>query len=386
MKHRNLILISLVFIAIQACSPQKASNEDLTQRLSDQLNVLVQATDDSEKLPRSWTEKDGYKMIGIRDWCSGFPPGMYWYMYELSNDEQWKNTAIKTTEKLDGVQFYTGTHDLGFMVFCSYGNAYRLTGDEAYKEVILQGAESLASRFNPVTGAIRSWDWGKWQFPVIIDNMMNLEMLFWASKVSGDNRFRDIAVTHANTTLEHHFRDDMSSYHVVSYDTITGEVERKQTHQGYSDDSAWARGQSWGLYGYIVCYRETGDPKYLKAAEDIAAFIIPNLPEDLVPYWDYNDPKIPNVKRDASAGALLASAFYELGTMVEDGQRYFDLADQLLETLSSPEYLAEGGANGGFLLKHSVGHLPGNSEIDVPLNYADYYYLEAIKRKRELKK
>ncbi|MGQ7869165.1 glycoside hydrolase family 88 protein [Sunxiuqinia sp. sy24] len=386
MKMKYLVFAGLAFFLFQACSLRKTADNGLEQRLSDQLNVLVQATDDSEKLPRSWTEEDGYKMIGIRDWCSGFPAGMYWYMYDLNNDAQWKNTAIRATEKLDGVQYYTGTHDLGFMVFCSYGNAYRLTGDEAYKEVILQGAKSLASRFNPVTGTIRSWDWGKWQFPVIIDNMMNLEMLFWASKVSGDSRFRDMAVTHANTTLENHFREDMSSYHVVSYDTITGQVERKQTHQGYSDDSAWARGQSWGLYGYVVCYRETGDPKYLKAAEDIAAFIIPNLPDDLIPYWDYNDPKIPNSERDASAAALVASAFYELGTMVADGQHYFDLADQIVEKLSSPAYLAEGGANGGFLLKHCVGHLPGNSEINVPLNYADYYYLEAIKRKHELKK
>ena len=383
---RRLIFIGVIVAIVAACSSGKKAQNQLTGELSAQLKVLADSTNTQAKLPRSWTAEKGYRMIGKYDWCSGFPAGMYWYMYELTQDNYWKEVATRSTLKLDGLQHYTKTHDLGFMVFCSYGNAYRLTGDEAYKDFVIEAAESLASRFNPVTGAIRSWDWGKWQFPVIIDNMMNLEMLFWASKVSGDNRFRDIAVTHANTTLEHHFREDMSSYHVVSYDTITGDVERKQTHQGYSDESAWARGQSWGLYGYVVCYRETGDPKYLKVAEDIAAYIIPNLPEDLVPYWDYNDPKIPNVKRDASAGALLASAFYELGTMVKDGQRYLDLADQLVESLSSPEYLAEGGANGGFLLKHCVGHLPGNSEIDVPLNYADYYYLEALKRKQDLKK
>jgi hypothetical protein len=306
-------------------------------------------------------------------------------MYELTGDEQWKSVAVQNTEKLEGVQYYTGTHDLGFMVFCSYGNAYRITGDEKYKEVIIQASESLSTRFDSVVGCIKSWDHGDWQFPVIIDNMMNLEMLFWTSKETGDSKYHDLAVIHANTTLEHHFREDMSSYHVVGYDTLTGDVVIKQTHQGLGDETAWGRGQAWGFYGYVVCYRETKDPKYLETAVKIADFIIPHLPEDLVPYWDFNDPEIPNVERDASAGAIFASGLYELGQYVDNGQKYVDLADKLVATLSSGDYLAEVGTNGGFLLKHSVGHKPANSEIDVPLNYADYYYIEAIKRQKELK-
>ena len=243
----------------------------------------------------------------------------------------------------------------------------------------------MSTRFDSAVGCIKSWDHGDWQFPVIIDNMMNLEMLFWASKETGDNKYRDIAVTHANTTMKNHFRDNWSSYHVVDYDTITGEVLIKQTHQGLGDETAWARGQSWGFYGYVVCYRETKDPKYLETAVRIANFIIPNLPEDYVPYWDYDDPTIPEAKRDASAGAILASGLYELGNYAENGQKYTELADKIVASLSSDKYLAEVGTNGGFLLKHSVGHMPKNSEVDVPLNYADYYYLEAIKRQKELK-
>jgi len=386
MKTKQLFFLGIAFLILSACTPSKPSGDKLVERLSDQLKVLVEATNQSEKVPRSWNAEDGYKMIGERDWCSGFPAGSYWYMYELTNDEQWKNWAVENTEKLEGVQYYKGTHDLGFMVFCSYGNAYRLTGNEKYKEVIIEASESLITRFDSVVGCIKSWDHGSWEFPVIIDNMMNLEMLFWASEQTGDPKYRDIAITHANTTLEHHFREDMSSFHVVDYDTITGEVKGKQTHQGLADETAWARGQSWGLYGYTLCYRATKDPVYLEAAEKIAGFIILRLPEDMIPYWDYDDPKIPDTKKDASAGALIAAAFYELGNYVEEGQAYFDQADQIVASLSSGEYLAEVGSNGGFLLKHSVGHMPKNSEVDVPLNYADYYYLEAIKRKRELKK
>ena len=382
---KQLLFIGIILSIIISCSKKEGGEKELVQKLSDQLNVLVEATNDSPKVPRSWNETDGYKMIGERDWCSGFPAGSYWYMYELTGNEQWKNVAVQNTEKLEGVQFYTGTHDLGFMVFCSYGNAYRLTGNEKYKEVIIQASESLATRFDSVVGCIKSWDHGDWQFPVIIDNMMNLEMLFWTSKETGDNKYRDIAVTHANTTLEHHFREDMSSYHVVGYDTLTGDVVVKQTHQGLGDETAWGRGQAWGFYGYVVCYRETKDPKYLETAVKIADFIIPHLPEDLVPYWDFDAPEIPNAKRDASAGAIFASGLYELSQYVDNGQKYSDLADKLVASLSSDDYLAEVGTNGGFLLKHSVGHMPKNSEVDVPLNYADYYYLEAIKRQKELK-
>jgi unsaturated chondroitin disaccharide hydrolase len=252
-----------------------------------------------------------------------------------------------------------------------------------YKKVIIQASESLISRFNPRIGCIKSWDWAKeWQFPVIVDNMMNLEMLFWASKETGDPKYRDVAIAHANTTLANHFRPNMSSFHVVDYDTITGQPMAKFTVQGLSDSSSWARGQAWGFYGYTVCFRETSDARYLEAAKKIAAFIQSNLPEDFVPYWDYNDPAKPDTYHDASAAAITASALYMLSSLTDEGKaEYAALADKILAGLSSPEYLAEIGDNGGFLIKHCVGHLPGKSEINVPLNYADYYYLEALKYK-----
>ncbi len=382
---KKVVLFFFVAIALVDCKPSKIEiNSEFYSKLSDQLNYLVQQTVDSLKVPRTYSEEKGYGLVGYRDWTCGFPAGSYWYMYELTGDENWKNVALENTLKLDGVQFLTNTHDLGFMVFCSYGNAYRITGDALFRNVIIQASESLITRFNPTVGCIRSWDHGKWQFPVIIDNMMNLEMLFWTSKETGDPKYRDIAITHANTTLANHFREDMSSYHVVSYDTITGQPIEKQTHQGLSDDSSWGRGQAWGLYGYVLCYRETGDAKYLETAEKIAAHILANLPEDMVSYWDYNDPKIPETYRDASAAAITASALYELSKYTNN--KYLDSAEKIVSSLSSEKYLAGPKTNGGFLLKHCVGHLPGNSEIDVPLNYADYYYLEALKRKRDYAK
>ncbi|MPQ47211.1 glucuronyl hydrolase [Marinifilum sp. N1E240] len=329
-------------------------------------------------------------------WTSGFFPGSLWYLYELTGEQKWKTEAEKITETLDTVQYLTWHHDVGFMVYCSYGNGYRLTKNPAYKKVIIQAAKSLSTRFRPNIGAIQSWNvhrgWQAergWQCPVIIDNMMNLELLFEASKLSGDSSFRDIAIKHAETTLEHHFRPDHSSYHVIDYDTINGNVRNKVTAQGYADHSAWSRGQGWAIYGYTVCYRETKDPKYLKQAEEIAKYLFnhPRMPEDLVPYWDYDCKDIPKTYRDASAAAVIASALYEMSTYnITKSSEYKKYADQIVESLSSSAYRAKLGENNNFLLMHSVGSIPHGAEIDVPLNYADYYFLEALTRKKELEK
>jgi hypothetical protein len=249
----------------------------------------------------------------------------------------------------------------------------------------------LFSRFNPITGCIRSWDHNqdKWQYPVIVDNMMNLEFLFWASKESGDPKYRDICISHADVTMKHHYRPDYSSYHVVSYDPESGQPEVKNTHQGYSDESAWARGQIWGFYGYVVMYRETKDTKYLEHAKNIAAFLLnhPNMPEDKIPYWDFDAPTIPHALRDASAGAIMASALIELSGYVDAAlaKTCLDVAETQIRTLSTPEYFTETGTYGNFILKRGVGHIPGNSEIDVPLTYGDYYYIEALLRYKALK-
>jgi uncharacterized protein YyaL (SSP411 family) len=273
---------------------------------------------------------------------------------------------------------------MGFKIYCSVGNGYKLTKDPHYKEVILEAAKTLSTRFNPTVGCIKSWDNRKdWKFPVIIDNMMNLELLFEASKLSGDPSFYKIAVSHANTTLKNHFRDDNSSFHVIDYDPETGAVLHKQTHQGIADGSAWARGQAWGLYGYTMCYRETKNKAYLKQAEKIAKFIFssPTMPKDLIPYWDYNDPAIPNVSRDASAAAVTASALFELSRYSANGKKYKALANTIVKNLTN-KYQAEPGGSKGFILLHSTGNKPANGEIDAPISYADYYYLEALLRQK----
>ena len=336
--------------------------------------------------PRTY-QGDTMVYANIYWWTSGFYPGSLWYLYEYSNDEKFKKEAHKRTMRVEPIKHVTDNHDLGFMLYCSFGNGLRLTGNEEYKKILRIGAESLASRFNPTVGCIKSWDWSSdkgWQFPVIIDNMMNLEFLMWAAEASGNDHYKDISVTHSETTIKNHFRDDYSSYHVVDYDTVTGEVRQKNTHQGYSDSSAWARGQAWGLYGYTMMYRETKNDDFLDQAVNIAEFMVnhPNLPDDKIPYWDFDAPNIPDALRDASAGAIMASALLELSTFVEDtkADKYFAVAEKALSTLSSPEYLAKEGKNGNFILKHSVGSLPGNSEVDVPLTYADYYYIEALLR------
>jgi len=308
------------------------------------------------------------------------------YLYENSKDSALYNEAIKRLVLLEKEQFNKTTHDLGFMMYCSFGHANRLNPSEKYKQILINSAKSLSSRFDPKLGVIRSWDSKNKpsEFLVIIDNMMNLELLFYATKVTGDSSYYKIAVSHADETMKHHFRPDYSSYHVVDYNPITGGINKKRTHQGAADDSAWARGQGWALYGYTVMYRETKNKKYLDQANHIAKFILnhPNLPKDKIPYWDFDAPNIPNALRDASAGSLIASALIELaGYNNKDvSKKYLVVAEEIVRTLSTKEYKASLGTNGGFLLKHSVGHLPKQSEVDVPLTYADYYYAEALFR------
>ena len=324
------------------------------------------------------------KLCTVKDWTSGFFPGSLWYAYELTGNDSLKTEAIEYTNLLNPVRYYRGTHDLGFMINCSYGNALRLTKNDTIAAVMHETADNLCSRFNEGIGCIRSWDFGTWNFPVIIDNMMNLDLLFTVSKLTNDDKYKNVAITHANTTMKNHFRPDYTSWHVVSYNN-DGTVERKQTFQGKNDDSAWSRGQGWGVYGYTACFRETNDSTYLKFACNIADMIMSRVKtDDAIPYWDYMAPVTPETPRDASAAAVTASAMLELSTFVADGQKYFDYAEKILKSLSSDAYLAKPGTNGGFILMHSTGSLPNGSEIDVPLNYADYY-LEALKRYMDLK-
>lgn len=364
-----------------------ADAEKQTEMMLQQIPKATTTSSDQFS-PRTLHNGGQLRLVASRDWTSGFFPGILWFLNEYTRNDQWKSQAKAFTAKMEKEKTNGGTHDMGFKIYCSYGTGYRLTNDPAYRNIIIQSAKTLSTRFRPITGTIRSWDHNtdKWGYPVIIDNMMNLELLFAATQLTGDSSFYKIAVAHANTTLKNHFRPDNSSYHVIDYDTLTGKVVKKNTHQGYAHESAWSRGQAWGLYGYTMCYRFTNDIKYLEQAEKIAAFMLdhPNMPKDLVPYWDYNAPGIPNEERDASAAAILASGLYELSTYSEKGKYYKKTADKIIESLTK-YYRSPVGENKGFILLHSTGSKPSKSEVDVPLNYADYYYLEALLRSKKLK-
>ena len=385
------ILFLLTVISLVACGPKDALVEENVENAKVQLASLLEVSEAGDTLRIPSTFKDGeVKFVPIDDWVSGFFAGNLWYMYELTGEPFWAEHATRHTEKLDSIQYLTWHHDVGFMVYDSYGNGLRLTGKEAYKDVIVQTAQSLSTRFRPAAGVLQSWsvdrDWQAlrgWKCPVIIDNMMNLELLFNATRISGDSTYFHIAVSHADKTLQNHFRPDYSCYHVVDYDPETGAVRGRCTAQGYADESAWARGQAWALYGYTSAYAYTGYERYLDRARKVADYIFSRLPEDLVPYWDYDCPDIPNTWRDASSAAIMASALYQLYSLTGEAM-YREKADGMVQSLSSPSYRATPGSNGGFILMHSVGSVPHGSNIDVPLNYADYYFLEALIRRKNL--
>lgn len=394
MKKKNYVAVAGLAILTACNSPQNNNMEWFDNAVNTSGHQLLYMAEqlknepDTLCFPRSI--KDGkYRLENPTDWTTGFYPGSMWLAYELTGNEALAKQARLYTNRLEEMQYYTGNHDLGFMMFCSYGQGLRLKPELGDSLILVNSSESLSSRYDSKVGLIRSWDFGEWSYPVIIDNMMNLEMLFWASERTGNPKFREIAVAHAAKTLKNHFRDDMTSYHVVSYDAATGDVESKGTFQGYADSSAWARGQAWGVYGYTMCYRFTKQPEYLEAAHKIAEYIMSNRPaeNDYIPYWDYNAPNIPNEPRDASAASITASALLELSGYGDkaQGQKYFQYAEQILKQLSSDEYLAKVDENHGFILKHSVGSFPHDSEVDTPLNYTDYYYLEALKRYNETK-
>lgn len=418
MKKIKITLLAITAILGLAACQETKKTDWVTHALdiaSCQLEHTAQELIDTALLPRSmWTFHDDEFLVAqlehevvqsddplevysvealkgkrrdceINDWTAGFFPGSLWYAYELTGNKELRKQAIRYTNILYPVRAIEGTHDLGFMINCSYGNALRLSHNDTIANVIVETAEALCKRFNPTIGCIRSWDFGPWNYPVIIDNMMNLDILFNASKMTGDSKYYDVAVSHAITTMKHHFRPNYTCYHLVSYNE-DGTVEKRETHQGKNNESAWARGQAWAAYGYTSCYRETKDTTFLGEATHIADMIIERVKtNDSIPYWDYDAPDTAGTPRDVSAACVTASAFLELSTFLPDGQKYFKYAEALLKNLSTPEYLAEKGKNCGFILMHSTGSLPHNSEIDSPINYADYYYLEALKRYLDIK-
>jgi alpha-L-fucosidase len=385
--HQKIQLSKIIADAEQQTNVMLSEIPKARAAKSGATNGVTPGSAGAELVSPRTLEHNNLKLVSSKDWTSGFFLGELWFLYEATGKKQWRDQAEKFTANIEKEKFNGGTHDMGFKIYCSFGTGYKLTKDAHYKDVIIQSAKTLSTRFNPKVGCIRSWDHNKdkWDYPVIIDNMMNLELLFAATKLTGDSSFYKIAVSHANTTMKNHYRPDYSSYHVVDYDTATGQVRKKNTAQGYADESAWARGQAWGLYGYTMCYRETKNKAYLNQAEHIAAFILnhPNLPKDLVPYWDFNAPNIPDEPRDASAAAVMASALYELSLYSKNGDYYRKTAGKIMESLTN-YYRAPIGEAKGFILLHSTGSKPANSEVDVPLSYADYYYLEALLRMKNL--
>jgi uncharacterized protein YyaL (SSP411 family) len=393
----KLIAIFLMMIAVSSCKKKDAeleTKQELIKRAfklaENQYRFLIKKIDTLSPLlqPRSLNKDGSLRMAYREDWTSGFFPGSLWCLFEFTKDKKWKTEAEKFTMALDSAQFVKWNHDVGFMIQNSFGNGYRLTKNETYKEAVIDAAKSLITRYRPVAKVIQSWDtdapWiqgKKLDMPIIIDNMMNLNLLYKATKHTSDTTFANIANTHASTTIKNQYRKDYSCYHIIDYDHKTGKVRKKVNFQGYADESSWARGQAWGLYGYTEAYKESGKKEFLEQAKNIANFIMTNKknPYDNIPYWDYDARSKEEIPRDASAAAIVASALLDLQSFdLEKKEHYLEYSETILRSLSSKEYLAEEKGNGGFVLKHSVGNFHENNENDAPLNYADYYYLESL--------
>jgi unsaturated chondroitin disaccharide hydrolase len=383
-----LIMLLICVLSFNCYSQFQPKSNTIDKKIQLKFINLLEFPIDSNAIPRSMNVSSGnVKKVASKDWTSGFFSGNLWQIYQLTGDNRFKVKAALWNSFIEKEKFNGKTHDMGFKVYCSFGKGLQVEKNEKYKAIIIKSAQTLITRFNSKIGAIRSWDHNKesWDFPVIIDNMLNLELLFEASKLSGDTKFRDIAIQHANTTLKNHFRVDNSCFHVVDYDTITGAVKKRGTHQGFNDQSSWTRGQSWAVYGFTMAYRYTKNKQYLKQAEATAKYYInnKNMPNDGIPYWDFNDNAIPNSPKDASSAAVMASALVELYTFTKNID-YLNYANKVIATLSTDKYLLNESIKGPFILDHSTGNWPKKDEIDQPIVYADYYFLEAIIRKQAL--
>lgn len=381
----------LIVVYISSCQRKECIQPDPWLQMANQKILrTLQHLPDTALMPRMIPEGSReWKTVEIYDWTSGSWPGILWYMAEYSGDSVLLSKARKWTAYLEPVKTMPEkNHDLGFMMYCSFGNGFRFTGDSLYKKIMLETADSLITLFNTKVGTILSWPWQKknrgWKHNTIIDNMMNLELLFWAAR-NGRPAYKDIAIQHALTTMKNQIRDDYSVVHVVVYNDETGTVDSLKTWQGASDESMWARGQAWGIYGFTMCYRETGKKEFLSTAQNLANHFIERLPDDGVPYWDFDATEIPNEPKDASAAAIAASALIELSSLISDkdtSSNYLHTACHILTSLTT-HYLAPDESDA--ILGHSVGSKPQNLEVDVPIVYADYYFIEALMRLRNMR-
>jgi unsaturated chondroitin disaccharide hydrolase len=345
---------------------------------ADQLSGTVAETEVGQYPWYTWPDSGTWRTRGAGAWISGFFPGQLWLMYEATCDETWRGWAELWTAGLEDQAAVTTHHNLGFQILTTFGAGYRLTQNAAYEDVVLQAASSLATRFNETVGATRSRDWGPWTFPVVTDNMMNLELLFWGAQHGDPDWFR-MGSSHARTTYRDFRRSDHSYYHLVDYDPLTGTAIAKMTDQGLADESTWARGQAWTIHGMVTSYRETGDSDLRRAAIGSARYWLDNVPGDGVPYWDFD---AVGEERDSSAAAIVASALIELGDLVNtknQKRQYRRAGIKTLKSLAGPDYLAQGTGERGILL-HGVDHRPAGRGIDVATIYGDYYFLQGLLR------
>jgi unsaturated chondroitin disaccharide hydrolase len=410
---KSIITIISAFLAIGLTGLPTNTEQLISENFhiaEKQYEKILAVSTDIKKYPRTANPQGELKYTGIEDWTGGFWPGMLWYMYEYTQKKEWKAAAERWTNSLEQNQYNASHHDIGFMMYCSYGNGYRLTGNKKYRDILIQSAKTLCARYDEKTGCIKSWNsklsWdGKTRFnyPVIIDNMMNLELLFFASKETKNPSYRKIAISHAEQTMKNHIRQDYSTYHVVNYDPVSGKVLHRETNQGFSDNSTWSRGQAWAIYGFTTTYRETKDKRFLNTAIKLADFYLNHkaLPEDKIPLWDFNvneegfvpqwnakNRSLKPIPRDASAAALVSSALLELSTYIKGSkkQAYQNAAKKIIVSLSSDTYRVNKEQPASFLLKHSTGSFPHGSEVDAPLVYADYYFIEALLRLQQQSK
>jgi unsaturated chondroitin disaccharide hydrolase len=326
-----------------------------------------------------------WSTTGSGSWTSGFLPGALWYGYQATADSGLRTKAQNWQAGLAGQASNTSTHDLGFMVFDSFGNGYRMTGTDSYRQTVLKAAASLATRFSSTVGAVRSWNSGPTEFKVIVDNMVNLELLFWAARNGGQKLWHDRALSHALTTARDHVRPDGSTYHLVIYDPASGAIRSRTTVQGFSASSTWARGQAWAVHGFATAYRETRDARLLDTARRTADWWIEHLPADQIPFWDFHAPGIPAEPRDTSAAAIAASGLLELARLESDparATRYLAAARSILGALMRPPWLSEGSGSEAVLLHGTYNKPAGNA--DTGLIWGDYFLLEALMRLRRV--
>jgi unsaturated chondroitin disaccharide hydrolase len=382
--RRLAVVAAAAWLAMSACPPHAAAQSlgalatHALDFAAQQLERSVAETADPTRFPRSTLADGRWRFEDSGDWTSGFFPGCLWLLYEHTSAPIWRTRAESWTAEMEDEKNDSGTHDVGFKILCSFGNGARLTSNAAYPAIIRRGAQSLASRFDADVGCTRSWN--NHHFPVIIDNMMNLEILFWGAAHGGDPAWRDMAVSHALRTRQDHVRPDGSTYHLVDYDPSSGAVLERGTVQGWGDESTWARGQAWGLHGFAIAFRETGDARFLETARLLSGWFLDHLPADHVPYWDFDAPDIPNEPRDTSAAAIAAAGLLQLAALEPETAaraRWRQGALDILRALCAPPYLAEGTSSRGLLL-HGVGNRPAGSEVDVSLIYGDYYFLQAL--------